>query len=81
MNTVNYAREISGVDEVWAILGGFHLARAKDDEIQHTIAAIKALSPTLISPSHCTGFGAISQFATQMPDEFVLGAVGATYLF
>lgn len=81
VNTVNYAREISGVDKVWAIIGGFHLAKAKDEEIQRTIAEIKALRPTLIAPSHCTGFGAISQFAAQMPDEFVLGVVGTTYLF
>ncbi len=81
VNTVNYAREISGMDKVWAIIGGFHLARAKDEEIQRTIAEIKELKPTLISPSHCTGFGAISQFAAQMPDEFVLGVVGTTYLF
>ena len=81
VNTVNYAREISGVDEVWAIVGGFHLARAKDEEIQRTIAEIKALKPTLVAPSHCTGFGAISQFAAEMADEFVLGVVGTTYLF
>jgi len=81
VNTVNYAREISGVGKVWAILGGFHLARAKDEETQRTIDAIKAFRPTLIAPSHCTGFGAISQFAAQMPDEFVLGLVGTTYLF
>jgi 7,8-dihydropterin-6-yl-methyl-4-(beta-D-ribofuranosyl)aminobenzene 5'-phosphate synthase len=81
VNTVNYAQEISGVDEVWAILGGFHLARASDEETQRTIDKIKALNPTLIAPSHCTGFGAISQFAAQMPDQFVLGVVGTTYLF
>ena len=69
------------MDKVWAIVGGFHLARAKDEETQRTIDEIKTLRPTLISPSHCTGFGAISQFAAQMPDEFVLGAVGTTYSF
>ena len=45
VNTVNYAREISGVDKVWAIIGGFHLGRAKDEEIQRTIAEIKNLRP------------------------------------
>jgi 7,8-dihydropterin-6-yl-methyl-4-(beta-D-ribofuranosyl)aminobenzene 5'-phosphate synthase len=81
VNTVNYAKEISGVDEVWAILGGFHLGRAKDADIQRTIAEIKNAQPTMIVPSHCTGFTAISQFARLMPDEFVLGVVGTTYLF
>lgn len=81
VNTVNYAREISGIDRVWAILGGFHLARAKDEEIQRTIEAIKSHQPVMIVPSHCTGVKAIAQFAAQMPDAFVPGVVGATYLF
>lgn len=81
VNTVRYAQAISGVDTVWAILGGFHLARASDEDIQRTIEAIKQLTPKMIVPSHCTGFKAISQFAAQMPEVFVLGLVGATYIF
>jgi len=81
VNTVNYGREISGVDRVWAILGGLHLAPADDEEIQRTIDEIKKMGPVMVVPTHCTGFKAISQFARQMPDEFVLGAVGTKYLF
>jgi 7,8-dihydropterin-6-yl-methyl-4-(beta-D-ribofuranosyl)aminobenzene 5'-phosphate synthase len=81
VNTINYAREISGVDKVWAVVGGFHLAPADDEEIQRTIDEIKRLKPTMIVPMHCTGFKAISQFSIQMPDEFVLGVVGTKYLF
>ena len=81
VNTVWHAQEISGIERVWSILGGFHLARAKPDEVQRTIDAIKALKPQLIVPSHCTGFAAIAQFAAQMPDAFLPGVVGATYLF
>jgi 7,8-dihydropterin-6-yl-methyl-4-(beta-D-ribofuranosyl)aminobenzene 5'-phosphate synthase len=81
VNTVEYAREISGVDRVWAILGGFHLGRAKDDDIQRTVEAIQALKPVMIVPSHCSGWKAIHQFAAQMPDAFMPGVVGATYLF
>lgn len=81
VNTVNHAREISGVDRVWAIVGGFHLARAKDEEIQRTIDEINKHKPVMIVPSHCTGFKAIAQFAAQMPDAFVPGVVGARYLF
>jgi 7,8-dihydropterin-6-yl-methyl-4-(beta-D-ribofuranosyl)aminobenzene 5'-phosphate synthase len=81
VNTVQYAREISGVDRVGAIIGGFHLGRAKDDDVQRTIQAIKAIDPVMIVPSHCTGFKAIHQFAEQMPDAFMPGVVGATYLF
>ncbi len=81
VNTVNYAREISGVDRVWAILGGFHLGRANDDQIQRTVEAIAAHQPRVIVPAHCTGFRAMCRFAVQMPSEFLPGIVGATYLF
>jgi 7,8-dihydropterin-6-yl-methyl-4-(beta-D-ribofuranosyl)aminobenzene 5'-phosphate synthase len=81
VNTVQYAREISGVDQVYAILGGFHLAPAKDDEIEWTIDEIIKLRPKMVAPSHCTGFKAIARFSSRMPDEFVQGVVGTQYLF
>lgn len=81
VNTVRHAQAISGVDAVWAILGGFHLARASDEDVQRTIDAVKAWHPTLVAPTHCTGFKATGEFAAQMPEAFVLGLVGTTYLF
>jgi 7,8-dihydropterin-6-yl-methyl-4-(beta-D-ribofuranosyl)aminobenzene 5'-phosphate synthase len=81
VNTVKYGMEISGVEDVWAILGGFHLARSPEDEVEQTIEAIKGLKPKLIAPSHCTGFYAMCQFHAQMPDEFIYGVVGTKYVF
>jgi 7,8-dihydropterin-6-yl-methyl-4-(beta-D-ribofuranosyl)aminobenzene 5'-phosphate synthase len=81
VNTVRYAMEISGVDRVHAILGGFHLSPAKDEEIERTIDEIVELQPAVVVPSHCTGFKAITRFSSRMPDQFVLGVVGTRYLF
>jgi 7,8-dihydropterin-6-yl-methyl-4-(beta-D-ribofuranosyl)aminobenzene 5'-phosphate synthase len=81
VNTVNYAREISGVDRVFAVIGGFHLARSTPEEIQSTIDAFKPLRPVLLVPSHCTGFKAMCAFSQQMSSQFVPGVVGATYQF
>jgi len=81
VNTIHHAREISGVDTVWAVLGGFHLMRASADEIDRTIAEVKAFEPHLVSPAHCTGFEATCAFARELPASFVPGAVGTTYLF
>ena len=50
------------------------------DEIDKTVEYIKSTKPTYIIPSHCTGFQAIGQFAQEMPDEFIEGIVGATYM-
>jgi 7,8-dihydropterin-6-yl-methyl-4-(beta-D-ribofuranosyl)aminobenzene 5'-phosphate synthase len=76
VNTVLYAQEISGVEEVWAIIGGFHLGTATPERIERTIGELKAIGPRLVMPEHCTGFGATHLFATEMPDEFAFNAVG-----
>ncbi len=81
LNTVRYAQEISGASRVWAILGGFHLAPAKEPDIERTIDELEALGPAMVVPSHCTGFEAIRRFAARMPDAYVLGVVGTTYTF
>jgi 7,8-dihydropterin-6-yl-methyl-4-(beta-D-ribofuranosyl)aminobenzene 5'-phosphate synthase len=81
VNTVTYAKKISGVEKVCSVLGGFHLAEAKDEAIERTLAEMKTYRLTMVVPSHCTGFEATCEFARQMPGEFVVGAVGTTYLF
>jgi 7,8-dihydropterin-6-yl-methyl-4-(beta-D-ribofuranosyl)aminobenzene 5'-phosphate synthase len=81
LNTIEQAREISGIERVHAIIGGFHLARSESAEIDQTIAFIQALKPTILVPCHCTGFQAMCAFARQMPEVFIPGVVGATYLF
>jgi len=79
VNTVTHAKDFFKTDLIYAVIGGFHLARASDDEIDKTIDFIQSLGARLVIPSHCTGIRAISRFAQKMPDEFVEGVVGATY--
>lgn len=81
VNTIEHARNISGVETILAVIGGFHLARASEAEIDQTIEYFKEIDPSLIVPCHCTGLTAISRFAQEFPDQFVEGVVGATYLF
>jgi 7,8-dihydropterin-6-yl-methyl-4-(beta-D-ribofuranosyl)aminobenzene 5'-phosphate synthase len=81
INTLEYARRISGVERVHAVIGGFHLARSKPEEIQATIDALQALAPAVLVPCHCTGFEATCAFARAMPGAFSPGVVGATYVF
>jgi 7,8-dihydropterin-6-yl-methyl-4-(beta-D-ribofuranosyl)aminobenzene 5'-phosphate synthase len=81
VNTVEHARAISGVEEVWGVLGGFHLARADEAEIRQTIEAVRGWRPALVSPLHCSGFDARRHFAAAMPEQFVRGLVGTTYIF
>jgi 7,8-dihydropterin-6-yl-methyl-4-(beta-D-ribofuranosyl)aminobenzene 5'-phosphate synthase len=81
VNTVQYARRISGVDRVHAVLGGFHLGRTGEEDVERTVDAIAEMAPEVVVPSHCTGFEAMRRFAERMPDAFVLGTVGTRYSF
>jgi 7,8-dihydropterin-6-yl-methyl-4-(beta-D-ribofuranosyl)aminobenzene 5'-phosphate synthase len=81
VNTIEHSRQISGMERVHAVIGGFHLARAEEKEIQQTVDYFLEIKPELVVPGHCTGLKAISRLAQELPDQFVEGVVGATYLF
>ena len=82
INTVEYARKITGREKVHAVLGGFHLTGPLFDPIiQPTIDRMKRINPDYIIPMHCTGWKAINQFAKEMPKSFILNTVGTTYVF
>jgi 7,8-dihydropterin-6-yl-methyl-4-(beta-D-ribofuranosyl)aminobenzene 5'-phosphate synthase len=80
VNTVKHAQKMSGIEKVHLVMGGFHLTGAKPEIIQKTIANINAINPKYIVPTHCTGFEAISAFAKEMPDQFILNTAGTRYI-
>ena len=80
INTVNYAKKLTGVEKVYAVIGGFHLSGpVYEPYIDKTVREMKALNPTLLVPTHCTGFEAEMAFAREMPKAFVLNTVGTTF--
>ncbi|WP_440950573.1 MBL fold metallo-hydrolase [Methanosphaerula subterraneus] len=82
INTVEYAKKITGISTVHAVLGGFHLTGpAFEPIIQPTIDEMKRIDPDYILPMYCTGWNAINGFALEMPGKFILNTVGTTYRF
>ena len=81
INTIRHAQKISGVEHVHAVLGGFHLTGAEPALIEQTLADMKRIHPDYIAPMHCTGFEAITAFAREMPEQFILNTVGTRYVF
>ena len=77
INTVFYAKKITGVDTIHAVLGGFHLSGPFFEPIvEKTIAEFKRMEPGLIVPMHCTGWKAIKRFSEEFPSSFTLNSVG-----
>lgn len=82
VNTVMYAMEVTGVTEVFAIMGGFHLSNADfSSVIKPTADSLIDFSPRYIVPAHCTGRQATTHIEKTMPTQFVLNMAGTTLTF
>ena len=78
INSIQQARQLTGTDDVFAVIGGFHLSgAAMAPAVAPTIEALKQLSPSLVCPMHCSGFTAVSALSEALPDSFVLSSVGS----
>jgi len=60
-NMVERAREVTGISNVHAVLGGFHL-KGNGERTLKTIEYLKDIGPDYISTSHCTDFEALAAF-------------------
>ena len=82
VNIVRYAQRLTGVDRVYAVLGGFHLGGPLFEPlIDPTVDALAAVAPEVIVPAHCTGWRATHALAHRLPDAFIPNSVGTTFRF
>ncbi|MBN1461800.1 MAG: MBL fold metallo-hydrolase, partial [Armatimonadetes bacterium] len=76
INTIHHAIDLTGVDRVAAVLGGFHLAPAPDAQVAATIKELRRLKISQVVACHCTGFGPSVKLAAALGDSFCPGGVG-----
>jgi 7,8-dihydropterin-6-yl-methyl-4-(beta-D-ribofuranosyl)aminobenzene 5'-phosphate synthase len=82
INTVRHARKLTGIEQVHAVVGGFHLATPVFEPIiPPTVEALRELDPRVVAPTHCTGWRATHALAAAFPDAFIPGSVGTRYVF
>ena len=58
-------------DEIYAVIGGSHLAQSTPQRIEKTVKAFKNINPEIIALGHCTGFEALCTFAREFKDKFI----------
>ena len=54
------AQEVSGVQKVHALVGGFHLGPAPADYLKQVVGEIKTLDPDVVIPMHCSGYNFVA---------------------
>lgn len=70
INTLYHARQLTGIEKIYMVLGGCHLITASEERIWLTIAALKELDVQRIGVSHCTGASAITAMSLEFGDQF-----------
>lgn len=82
INTTRYAQEVTGVDRIFAVMGGFHLGGVGREElIRNTVEGLRELNPDYIVPTHCTGRPAVMAIEAAMPEKFLLNMSGTKLTF
>lgn len=82
INTINYAKELTGQDTIYAVIGGMHLTGGIFEPIiPKTIEELMAHKPRVLVPCHCTGLKAINEIMRTTSGAFIQNSVGTTYQF
>jgi 7,8-dihydropterin-6-yl-methyl-4-(beta-D-ribofuranosyl)aminobenzene 5'-phosphate synthase len=82
INTLNYAKELTGEDRIYSVLGGMHLSGGLFEPIiPTTVEELEKLKIKFVVPCHCSGLKAMTEIARKMPAAFIQNSVGTDYIF
>lgn len=81
INTIEAARELTGVSRVQAIIGGTHLGFSTGLQLTETVHALRDIGAVKIYVGHCTGFSAAARLAVEFPGWVHTAMVGTSIEF
>jgi 7,8-dihydropterin-6-yl-methyl-4-(beta-D-ribofuranosyl)aminobenzene 5'-phosphate synthase len=70
LNIIRHAKEVTGVEKVYAVLGGFHLLSSPSEHVDEVMKVLEG-EADLIGPAHCSGFRA------RLTRKFIDAGVGS----
>lgn len=77
VNIVRHARQVTGIERLYAVLGGFHLR--VEPVISASVEALAGFAPAVVVPAHCTSWRAQQALASRLPDAFLPNSVGSRF--
>jgi 7,8-dihydropterin-6-yl-methyl-4-(beta-D-ribofuranosyl)aminobenzene 5'-phosphate synthase len=81
VNAIKQAQAASGVQQVHAVIGGFHLAPYKEDYVRETIEALREIDLDYLVPLHCTGEPFYEIAKVEMPTKLLRSYTGTRFVF
>jgi 7,8-dihydropterin-6-yl-methyl-4-(beta-D-ribofuranosyl)aminobenzene 5'-phosphate synthase len=76
INTIRYAQKLTGVEPVYAVIGGTHLVSASPQRMDLTIAELSSFGIQRLGVSHCTGLPASAILAHVFGEAFFFNNAG-----
>jgi 7,8-dihydropterin-6-yl-methyl-4-(beta-D-ribofuranosyl)aminobenzene 5'-phosphate synthase len=81
INTLRHVQAITGINKIYALVGGFHLAPAPNDYLRNVVAELKKFDLEHVLPMHCSGQNFIDLTKQEMPEKLVLCTTGSSFTF
>ena len=78
INTLRHAQKVTGTESIHMVLGGTHLFRASEVQLELTIAELKAMGIQRLGVSHCTGMLAGARLAQEFGENFFFNNAGTS---
>ena len=77
-NILNHVSEVMQCDQIYAVIGGMHLAPVSDDQFNQAVAVLKRFNVQKIGVGHCTGQRRAADLYSTFPDKTFFLSVGST---
>ena len=77
INTIKHGQKLTGINQVYAIIGGFHKERESYEKIEEVVTYLENLNPKITCGMHCTGFNFNKEMHRH--SSHTLGIVGTEF--
>ena len=77
INIIKHGQKLTGIDKIYALIGGFHKERESSENIEEIVSFIEDLDPEITCGMHCTGFE-FNRIMHRHPSH-VMGIIGTEF--
>lgn len=82
INILRYAQRLTGIERIYAFVGGMHLTGgAYESIIPRTVDELATINPAIMVPAHCTGWKATNELIRRFPAAYIQPSVGTRLHF
>ena len=78
INTLYHARKLTGLDAIYAVIGGSHLVGASEEQLWQTIDALRSFGIQRMGLCHCTDLPAASLLAQEFGESYFFNKAGTS---